>query len=153
MRKSLLFICMLGLPCFSWAQTGLASWANLSALHAGQRIQLVDVNSKEHSGIFTSVSDTAITYHEAAGEQIIPKQDVRSVKLMGIKRRVQNTLIGAGVGAGAGAGVGAVVWESHGYLRGKGTGAAVGAGIGLIFGTVIGALSPGHKVIYSVNAH
>jgi hypothetical protein len=148
MRKSLLLICVCGLTCFSSAQTGRAAWANLSALQSGQKIQLVDANSKKHSGTFTSVSDTAITYRDAAGEQIIPKQDVRSVKLMGTKR-LRNTLIGAGIGAGVGAGVGAATWESHGWVRGKGTGAAVGAGIGLIFGTVIGVLMPGHKVIYS----
>jgi|HubBroStandDraft_3_1064219.scaffolds.fasta_scaffold67962_2 outer membrane lipoprotein SlyB len=153
MRKTLLLIGVLGLSCLSWAKTDPTSWANLSVLRPGQRIQLVDMQSKKHSGTFTSFSDTTITYHEAAGEQTIQKQDIRSVKLMGITRRLENTLIGAGVGSGVGAGIGAATWENHGWVRGKGTGAAVCAGIGLIFGTVIGVLMPGHKEIYSANSH
>ena len=43
MRKSLFLICVLGLPCVSWAQTNRASWANLSALRAGQKIQIVEM--------------------------------------------------------------------------------------------------------------
>jgi len=112
------------------------------------------MNAKNHSGTFVNVSDTAITYQDVAGQQTIPKQDLLTVSLVRSKRRLQNTLIGAGVGAGAGAGVGAAVWENHGWFRGKGTGAAVCAGIGLIVGTITGVLSPGqNKVIYSVNAH
>src|SRR6266436_5945634 len=82
MRKSLLLICVLGLSCVSWAQTNRASWSNLSGLQAGQKIQIVDMNSKKHSGAFVSVSGTALSYQDSPGEQTIQKQDVRSVKLM-----------------------------------------------------------------------
>src|ERR1035437_1589203 len=109
MRKLLFLICVLGMPCASWAQTDRASWANLSALLVGQKIQVVEMNAKKHSGTFVHVSDTAISYQETAGEQTIEKQDVRSVKLMKNNPRLRNTLIGLAVGGGVGAGVGAVI--------------------------------------------
>ncbi|MGA2856563.1 MAG: glycine zipper family protein [Candidatus Sulfotelmatobacter sp.] len=153
MRKGLFLICVLGLPCVSWAQSDQAAWASLSALQAGQKIQIVEMNSKKHSGTFVSVSDTAIAYRETAGEQTVQKQDVRSVKLMENKHRLRNTLIGGAVGAGAGAGITAASWENHGFLGSKGTGAAVGAVIGFVAGAVVGALLPSHKTVYSVSSH
>ncbi len=152
MRKTLFLICVLGLPCVSWAQPNRASWANLSALQAGQKIQIVEINSKRHSGTFINVSDAAIMYREAAGERTIQKQDVRSVRLMENNHRLRNTIIGCAVGAGAGAGITAGTWENHGFAGGKGTGAVVGAVIGFVAGAVVGALLPSHKMIYSVNS-
>jgi hypothetical protein len=151
MRKGLFLICVLGLSCVAWAQTNRASWANLSVLHAGQKIQIVDMNSKKHSGTFVNVSDTAISYR-AESEQTIQKEDIRSVKLMENKRRLRNTLIGGTVGAGAGAGIGAASWENHGFLGSKGVGAGVGAVIGFVGGVVVGVLLPSHKMIYSVSS-
>jgi len=153
MRRNLFLICILGLPCVSWAQTNRASWANLSALQAGQKIQIVEMNSKKHSGTFLNVSDTAISYQETAGAHTIQKQDVNSVKLMENNHRLRNTIIGGAVGAGAGAGITAGTWENHGFTGGKGTGAAVGAVIGFVAGAVVGALLPSHKIIYSVNSY
>ncbi len=153
MRKGLFLICVLGLPCVSWGQANRASWANLSGLQPGQKIQIADMNSKKHSGTFMNVSDTAISYQEAAGEQTIQKQDIRSVKLMENKHRLRNTLIVGAVGAGAGAGIGAASWENHGFLGSKGVGAEVGAVIGFGGGAIVGAMLPSHKMIYSVNSH
>jgi hypothetical protein len=153
MRKSSFLICVLGLSCVSWAQGNRASWADLSGLRAGQKIQIVDMNSKKHSGTFVNVSDTAISYQEAAGEQTIQKQDVRSVKLMQDKHRLRNALIGGAVGAGAGAGISAASWENHGYLGGRGVGAEVGAVIGFVGGAFVGVSLPSHKMNYSVNSH
>jgi hypothetical protein len=159
MRKSLFLICVFGLSCASWGQTDRASWANLSALQARQKIQIVDMNSKKHSGTFVSVSDTAVSYQEAAGEQTIQKQDVRSVKLMENKHRLRNTLIGGAVGAGAGAGIGAAAdhpCSSQGFCIdpiGRGGAAGIGAVVGLVGGAVVGALLPSHKMIYSVTLH
>jgi hypothetical protein len=108
MRKVLFLICALGIPYGAWAQTSQSSWANLSALRAGQKIQVVEMNSKKHSGSFVSVSDTAITFQEPAGERTIPHQNVRNIKLMKSNHRLRNTLVGAGVGGGVGAGIGAL---------------------------------------------
>lgn len=153
MRNGLLLTCVLGFSCAAVAQTNEASWAKLARLHAGQSIQVIEMTSKKHSGNFVNVSDSAITFKDAAGDQTVQKQDVRSVKLMKDNRRLRNTLIGAGVGAGAGAGISAGIWEDHGFLGGKGDGAAVGAVIGAVAGAVVGALLPSHDTIYSVSSH
>jgi len=159
MRKALLLICVLGLTCISGAQTSRASWANLSVLQAGQKIQIVDMKSNKHSGTFVNVSDTAISYQEAAGEQAIQKQDIYSVKLMENKHRLRNTLIGGAVGAGAGAGIGAAVVRSCSSQSfciqpiGRGGLAGIGAAVGFAGGAIVGALLPSHKMIYRVNSH
>lgn len=153
MRKILFLICVFGISCVSLAQTDQASWAKLSALRPGQNIQIIDVTSKKHSAVFTSVSDTSISYRENATEQTTERQNVRSVKLMKNSHRLRNTLIGAGVGAGAGAGITAAAWEDHGFLGSKGAGAAVGAVIGGIGGAIVGALLPSHSTIYSAASH
>jgi hypothetical protein len=107
-------------------------------------------------------SETAISYQETAGEQTIPKQDVRRVKLMENKHRLRNTLIGAGVGTGAGAAIGAASYNKQSCpstnfclsgIGGRGIPTAIGAVVGLVAGTVVGALSPSHQSIYSVNSH
>ena len=158
MNRIPVLLCVLGLSCASGAQTNRA-WANLSALQAGQKVQIVDMNSKKHSGAFVSVSDKAISYQEAAGEQMIQKQDVRSVKLMENKHRLRNTLIGGAVGAGAGAGIAAAAdhpCSSQGFCIdpiGRGGAAGIGAVVGFVGGAVVGVLWPSHKMIYSVNSH
>lgn len=153
MRKLMLLVFVLGIPCSSWAQGGQASWESLNALHAGDKIQVAEMNSKVVSGTFVSYSDTAISLQERSGQQTIQKQDVGSVKLTKNKQRLRNTLIGAGVGAGAGAGTGAGTWENRGFLGGKGVGAAVGAVIGAIAGAVVGALVPSHHTVYRAPTH
>ena len=152
-RKALFLICVLAVSRGAIAQNDQGSWANLGGLHTGQKIQIVELSSKKHTGDFESISDSAILIKESGGESSIQKQDVRSVKLMRSNRRLRNTLIGAGVGAGAGAAIGGAAWESHGFLGGKATGAAVCAGIGGLSGIIIGALLPTDKTIYKVSSH
>ena len=160
MRRVLLLICVLGVPCASWAQTNPASWENLSALQPGEKIQVVGMNSKKVSGTFVSVSDAAISLQEEAGPQSIQRQDVRSVKLMENGHRVRNALIGAGVGAGVGAGIGAAAYSKCSPSQsfciqpvGRGVTAGIGAVIGGASGAIVGALLPSHKTIYRASAH
>jgi hypothetical protein len=132
-------------------------------LQPRQKIQIVDLNSKQHSGTFVSVSNTAVSYQEAEGEQTIQKEDVRSVKLMENKHRLRNTLIGGAVGAGAGAGIGAATYHFKSCppnafvclngIGGRGLPTAVGAVVGLAGGAIVGAVLHSHKMIYSVNSH
>jgi hypothetical protein len=159
MRKGLFLMCIIGLSCASWAQTNRASWTNLSVLQAGQKIQIVDMNSKKHSGTFVNVSDTAISYHEAASERTIQKEDIRSVKLMKNKHRLRNTLIGGTVGAGAGAGIAAGTYRpcsSQSFCIqpiGRGGIAGIGAAVGFVGGAIVGVMLPSHKMVYDVNSH
>ena len=167
MRKTLFLICVLGTRFVSGAQTDQGSWANLNALQAGQKIQVVDINSKKHSGTFVNVSDTEISYQETAGEQTMQKQGVRSVKLMENKHRARNTLTGMGVGGGVGAGVGAGI-EAATFRScsspsfciqpvGKGGQTGIAAAFGFVggaaVGAVVGALVPSHHTIYRANFH
>jgi hypothetical protein len=139
--------------------TDRASWANLRGLQPGQRIQVVGMTSKKHSGNFVSVSDTAISYREKNGEQSIPKQDVASVKLTEHKHRLRNTLILAGLGAGVGAGIGAAQHKSCSSqsfcldIGGAALPAGVGAVVGGMGGAVVGILLPSHSTIYQVSTH
>jgi hypothetical protein len=167
MRKMLLLIYVLGLPCASLSQLNQLSWANLSGLRAGQNIQVVDTASKKHSGTFESVSNTAISLRLAAGEQSIQKQDVRSVKIVDNKHRGHNSLVGLAVGGGAGAGVGAIIGAatykgcaSQSFCldflsRGDqaGIGAVIGFAGGAITGAIVGGLLPAHSTLYSATTH
>ncbi len=151
MRKLLLLMYVLGMPCLSSAHTNKASWANLNALHAGEKIQVVERNSTIHSGTFVSFSDTAISYNATAGAQTILKQDVRKVLLMKNKHRLRNTLVGAGVGAGIGAGIGVVVnHDSRDPSFLPEAAPAILGVIGFVTGAAIGVFLPTDETIYSV---
>lgn len=160
MRKLLFLVCVLGAPCASWAQTNPASWENLNTLQAGEKIQVLEMNSKKVSGTFVNVSDAAISLQEKAGQEMVQKQDVHSVKLMKHQHRLRNTLLGAAIGFGAGAGIGAATYHRCTSLAGfacigdigRTANTAAGAAIGLVGGTVVGAVWPSHKTIYRVTA-
>ncbi len=154
MRTIAFLLCFSGLSCVSVAQNNPA-WSSLTALHAGQKIQIVETNAKKHSGTFVNVSDTAISYQENAGQLTIQKQDVRSVKLLDNNHRLRNTFIGAAVGAGVGAGIGAAVYKpcSGSFCidpGGRAIPTGIGAVIGGLGGVVVGALLPSHSTIYNV---
>lgn len=152
MRKLWIIICVLAMPCVASAQSNQA-WENLSTLQAGQKIQVVETNSKKESGTFVSVSDTAISVQGKAGARTIDKKDVRSVKLTKQVYRLRNTLIWAGVGAGAGAGIGAASYSPpSGFLGGRGAHAAIGAVVGFVGGAIVGALWPSHTTVYHAKA-
>jgi hypothetical protein len=160
MGKILFLISVVGIACASWAQTDQVSWANLSALRTGQKIQIVDINSKKHSGTLVNVSDTAISYRDTTGDQAIQKPEVRSVKLMANKHRLRNAGIGGSVGAGAGAGIGAATFHPCSPSQflciqpaGRGAYAGIGAAVGFAGGALVGALLPSHKMIYRAASH
>jgi hypothetical protein len=158
MRKTLFLICVLAIPCASWAQGDQASWTNLSILHPGQKIQVVETNSKKHSGTFVSFSEASIVYQDAAGGQTIPRQDVRRVKLSENKHHLRNALIGGAVGAGVGAGIGAAAKPSCTgndciNIIGKGAVAGIGAVVGFGAGVLVGVFLPSHQTVYSVKSN
>jgi hypothetical protein len=162
MRSLVVAVCLLCKTCVSSGQTSVGSWANLSELQSGQKIQLVQMNSKKDTGTFLNVTDVAITLQEKSGEQTIKKQDVRIVKLLKNKHRLRNTLIGAGVGAGVGAGIGAATYSPCKPLPNsgfstcffditRGNQAAIFGVIGLVGGAATGALWPSRPIIYSAS--
>jgi len=160
MRKLVLLICFVGMPCASWAQSSLASWENLNTLQAGEKIQVLEGNSKKISGLFSSVSASAISLQAEGSQETIQKEDVRSVKVMGHAHRMRNALIGSAVGAGVGAGIGAAQYSSCAPSQsfclqpvGRGGTAAIGAVVGGAGGAVVGALLPSRRrTIYRASA-
>jgi hypothetical protein len=160
MRNIFLLTCVLGISCASWAQADHSSWANLSSLYTGQKIQIIEKDSKKHSGTFVTFNETAILYQDTAGEQTIPREAVRRVKLMQNRHRLRNTLIGAGVGAGAGGLIAAAAVQPCSSTQnfciqpfGRGAAAGVGATLGAVVGAVVGALLPNHTTIYNMISH
>jgi hypothetical protein len=159
MRKLLLVVCVLGVPCAGLAQMNQTAWTSLNTLRPGQKIQVVDVSSKKHSGVFESVSDSAIVFSEKTGEQSVQKQDVRAVKLMENKHRLRNTLIVGAAGAGVGAAIGAATYKGCSSpsfcldIGGRALPAGIGAVIGGVGGVVVGVLLPSRETVYDVGPH
>jgi hypothetical protein len=149
MRSVLPALFVLMFACPSIAQSG--SWAALGGLKEGQKIKIVETNSKKHSGQFRYVSDSAITFTEGSSERSIPKQDVRSISFEN-SRRLRNTLIGVGAGIGAGAVFGAIACRNDNWF-GPGPCAAGGGLLGGVFGIPIGAVMPTHNSVYKAAAH
>lgn len=149
MRSVLPALFVLMFASSSFAQS--SSWAALSGLKEGQKIKILETNSKKHSGKFRSVSDSAISFTEGRSERSIQKQDVRSVSFEN-NRRLRNTLIGLGTGIGAGAAFGAIACRNDDWF-GPGPCAAGGAALGLMFGAPIGAVMPTHNSVYKAAAH
>ena len=113
MRKIWFLICVLTATYPSSAQSGPASWQNLNSLHEGERIQVLEQNSRKVSGTFLNVSEAAISVQDQTGSQALQRQDIVRVRLMKNKHRLRNAFIGAGVGAGVGAVTGAGVEHRH----------------------------------------
>ena len=137
-------------PRAAFAQSNKSAWESLSTLQAGHKIE-VKTNANKVSGAFVSVSDTAISLQAPAGEETIPRTDVRRVKLMENKHRLRNAAIGAAIGAGAGAGAGAAVGRGNGNSGGfdfAAQGAWIGAAAGAVIGAIVGVLLPSHQTLY-----
>lgn len=152
MRTTLKVLCIVAFLCASAAVEGQTSWASLSSLKVGQKIQIIEMTSKKHTGSFVSASDSAIVFTEDSAEKSLQKTEVRSVKLQ-TNRRLRNTMIGLGAGAGAGAALGAATTSSDGIIGGRGFGAAMVGTAGAFVGAVTGALIPTHNTVYSVESH
>lgn len=158
MRKLLFFAFILGLPLISSAQSTPTSWTTLSTLQSGQKIQIIDTNSKTHSGLFAKVSETSISFTDSAGEKTIPRQDIRTIKLTKNNHRLRNALLVGAAGAGVGAAIGAATHKSCSSqsfcldVGGRALPAGIGAVIGGIGGATVGALLPSHSTIYSVSS-
>ncbi len=154
MRSALALLCVFVFSCASVAQSGQSSWRGLGGLNVGQKIQIIETNSKKHTASFVSVTDSAITFTEGSAERSLQKVEVRSVKLHG-HRRMRNALIGAGAGGGLLAVLGAVSCNGKGGFLDPGRGYCAGimGAFGAIIGAPIGALIPTENTIYLAESH
>jgi len=157
MRNLGILLCIVGMPSFVSARGNQAAWENLNTLQPGQKIEVIEVNSKAESGRFSSVTDASITLQKKSGQQTIQKRDVKIVRLMKNKHRLRNTFIGAGVGAGLGAGIGAASYRQCKpppdfstcfFDISRGDQAAIFGIMGLVGGAAVGALLPISEIIY-----
>ena len=143
-----LFLLVL-LPGLGLAQTGLESWDNLSQLHAGQKIEVVDMKLKSLKGTFVSFSEGAISLRVKESEVAVPRPDVLRVSEREDSKRVRNMLIGLAIGAGAGVAIGAAMDARVNYETGECCmGVAIGAPIGAGAGFGLGAAFSGYRTVY-----
>lgn len=119
-------------------------WQNLSEIHSGTKIQVVQTSLKSVSGRFVSFSETELTLDTGSGQVVVPKDSVFRVTVSG-RNRKRHMLIGMAVGAGLGGLVGGLIAE-----REKGFGGAVAGLVGgyAAVGTTIGAALPAGKTVY-----
>src|ERR1051326_1846266 len=78
-------------------------WEVVQALKPGDRLKIVDLSGKEHSGALRSVSPEAISWSAGKDEVTMERAKIRTVKVKATARRWRNFLIGAAIGVGVGA--------------------------------------------------
>ena len=154
MRKLVITLMLLVTPILSRAQKPENSWAPLNALHAGQKIEIVETSLKKHSGTFATVTDEAIQLREGGSDVGIRKENVMRVTLLDKSYRLRNAFIMGGIGAGAGAGIGAaasrcssITGSFHFCGLGRSVAIGIGAVVGLAGGAAVGAAVPSHPTI------
>ena len=159
MRKLLVAVCLLVTPCVSRAQKSEESWRNLSALRAGEKIEVVEASLKKHKGILVTVSEESIRLREDATDQTINKENVMRVTRLEKSHRLRNALIFGAVGAGTGAIIG-VAAGAGGSCKGSyfvncsaAKRAAFGGVSGLVVGFPVGAAVPSHDTVYRAKPH
>jgi hypothetical protein len=157
MRKLAVTLMLMGTPILSRAQTPENSWAALNALHAGQRIEIIETNFKKHGGTFSTVTDEGIQLREGGSDVGIRKENVMRVTLLDKSHRLRNAFLLGGLGAGAGAGIGAAASRcssTTGSFNFCGLGRSVAIGIGAVIGLAggagVGAAIPSHPTIYRI---
>jgi len=129
-------------------QAANASWDNLKTLRPGQEIRVVLKDAKSYQGELQSLSNDGVTLRQAAGEQMLARQDILRVSSKAQKHRGRNALIGAAIGAGAGLGIGAAADHSQNCSKASfgpcfnNLGKEVLTPLGALAGAVVGAVMP-----------
>lgn len=128
------------------AQAPENSWNNLSQLHPGERIEIVDARMKSHRGDLAAYTTKGISLSRNGGVITIVRAEVASIKRIGQSRRRRNILFGAAIGAAVGLAVGAVRGKTY-HEEGETTvfmavWTPIGAGIGAATGAVLPPRSP-----------
>ena len=148
-RALLILVLLLALAGGLGAQTQHDSWSNLNRLKAGQGIEVIESNLKQHAGKFVMVTDELLTLNENSDVSVRRENVVRVSTSSGTKRG-EHVLIGLIVGGAIGAGIGAASGSNTGFLGGSSRGitALVGIGIGAPSGAIVGAVLPAHATVY-----
>src|SRR3989442_15642845 len=93
MRRLLISIGLLAMPCISRAQPPQDPWESLNSLHAGQKVEVVEKTLKKHVGTFMTVSAEAIQLREGAADGAIRREDVLGGSRPEKRQRFANMLI------------------------------------------------------------
>jgi hypothetical protein len=91
---------------------GVADWANLKQLSAGEEMQVVLNDAKSYRGRFESVSQDALTVRREAGEQSFDRKSVLRVSAKAGSHRLRNAMLGGLIAVAAGPGIGAAAGTS-----------------------------------------
>jgi hypothetical protein len=126
-------------------------WSNLGTLKPGQRIGIIQSDSKRMEGRFETFTDLSISLR-GDHEIILPKEHVIRVYRRPRTRRTIRTVIGAAIGAVAGAiltGTVGARFRNEGLDLPAGPFIGGGAGIGAGIGALTGG---GYQTVYQRSA-
>jgi hypothetical protein len=143
------------LPSALWAQGASTSnvnkneWRSLESVRVGDKIRVVQTDSKAWKGRFLALSEEAISLRVNGNAMTIERPKVLRVESREKNKRLRNALIGMAIGGGIGLAIGIPsgrdVDDGHVMsLVGFTFGAALGGG----FGSAV----PGHPTIYEANS-
>lgn len=140
----------LALPALVCAQKEKGTWSDLNRLKAGQGIEVIESNMKQHEGQFLAVTDELLSLREHGSDVSVKRGDVVRVSTSSAARRGEHAVIGLVVGGAIGAGIGALAGSKTGFLGGSSRGitALVGIVLGAPSGALVGAMVPGHTTVY-----
>jgi TusA-related sulfurtransferase len=123
------------------------AWESLNKLTPGEPIEVI-TGDHAAKGEFVSSSTESLTVRTPAGEQRLPRSDVRRVISRVRSHRLRNALIGAGIGVA----VSLVMDQTIGtYLRNESNPDAARPliwTVPIVAGAGIGAAIPSHPTIY-----
>lgn len=142
--KSSIFAAFLLAAPWSFLQSAQApdhSWDSIRQLHAGEKIEIVDVRMKSHRGDFAAYTTEGISLSRNGGVITIQRAEVASIKRIGESRRRRNLLLGAAIGAAGGLAIGAIRGKTY-HEEGEASvfiavWTPIGAGIGAATGAVL----------------
>ncbi len=146
MYRFLILAALILAPHMTLAQAVPDDWDNIGRLKAGRRIQVVDMKLKATEGRFLRYSDAGIVVRTHAGEVLIPRANVFSIKDRESSHRGRNTLIGLGAGAAAGLTIGAIKGKTYHETGETPVFVAVWTPIGAGIGAAVGAVIPTGQV-------
>src|ERR1039457_6677598 len=108
----------------------IANWANLNHLVTGAEIRVTLANGKTLRGFMQRVTPESLAVNATTSQEMLSRQDIRSVALKRPGHRGRNTLIGLAVGTGVGLAAGAVADSrpKHTHRVGGGNGCRPGRG-------------------------
>ncbi len=130
----LFFVSQLG-----FAREKKDSWENLNRLRLGQKIEVVDLQSRSLQGTLLSFSEERISLR--VGQDEVPVQRANVLRVVSRQpKRLRDAAIAAAIGVGAGLAIAIPIWITEGAtvspgilgpLIGGGAGAGIGAAVPL----------------------